>query len=366
MKFGETFAKLDCSLGHACQFCPDEPTCSFDKPYHNKVLIEARLEDIDQIIVVLANKGGVGKSTVSANLAAGLARRGFRVGMADADIHGPNQSRFFGFAGARTRTTHSGLKTHHFGADGIEHAVRVGSLAFLLEDDTVPIVWRDAYKHDFIHHLIGSFHWGPLDYLIVDMPPGTGNELITLCDMLEGSNVSAVLVTTPQAVAQMDSLKAGRFCKERGLPVIGAVSNMAGVVCPHCDTEFHVYPDAGLPDALSALDIPLLGQIPLAPELATASDDGMPVVAGAPDSRVAMSFAPMIDAVAALGRDEFGGAVARTLEDVFEKNLADDQLRHALDDLPPEARAEMSEEIAALLGTETRRLAAAAKPGGAR
>lgn len=364
MKFGETLAKLDCSLGHACQFCPDEPTCSFDKPHHNKVLIEARLEDIDQIIVVLANKGGVGKSTVSANLAAGLARRGFRVGMADADIHGPNQSRFFGFAGARTRTRHSGLKTQHFDADGIEHAVRVGSLAFLLEDDTVPIVWRDAYKHDFIHHLIGSFDWGPLDYLIVDMPPGTGNELITLCDMLEGSNVSSVLVTTPQAVAQMDSLKAGRFCKERGLPVIGAVSNMAGVVCPHCDAEFHVYPDAGLPDALAALDIPLLGQIPLAPELATASDSGMPVVAGAPESRVAMSFAPVIDAVAAVGSENFGEAVARTLDDVFEKNLADAQLQAALDELPPDARAEMSEEIAALLGTETLRLADAAKPGG--
>ncbi len=364
MKFGETLAKLDCSLGHACQFCPDEPTCSFDKPHHNKVLIEARLEDIDQIIVVLANKGGVGKSTVSANLAAGLARRGFRVGMADADIHGPNQSRFFGFAGAKTRTTHSGLQTHNFEGEGVAEPLRVGSLAFLLEDDTVPIVWRDAYKHDFIHHLIGSFHWGPLDYLIVDMPPGTGNELITLCDMLEGSNVSSVLVTTPQAVAQMDSLKAGRFCKERGLPVIGAVSNMAGVVCPHCETEFHIYPDAGLPDALAALDIPLLSQIPLAPELAQGSDAGIPVVIGNPEGAVAQAFTPLIDAVAAVGREDFGGAVARTLEDVFEQNLADDQLQAALDDLPPEARAEMTEEIAALLGSETKRLAAAAKPGG--
>lgn len=363
MKFGETLAKLDCSLGHACQFCPDEPTCVFDKPRHNKVLIEARLEDIDQIIVVLANKGGVGKSTVSANLAAGLARRGFRVGMADADIHGPNQSRFFGFAGARTRTTHSGLRTQAFEGEGIAHPVRVGSLAFMLEDDTTPIVWRDAYKHDFIHHLIGSFQWGALDYLIVDMPPGTGNELITLCDMLEGSNVSSVLVTTPQAVAQMDSLKAGRFCKERGLPVIGAVSNMAGVVCPHCESEFHIYPDAGLPEALAALNISLLGQIPLAPELAQGSDGGVPVVVGAPDSPVAQAFAPLIDAVAKVGREDFNGAVARTLDDVFELNLADNQLHAALEALPPEARANMSEQIAAMLLGESERLANAAESG---
>ncbi|WP_368484660.1 P-loop NTPase, partial [Salipiger sp. HF18] len=192
--------KTDCGLGHACQFCPKESSCTLDKPYHNKVLIERRLQEIDQIIVVLANKGGVGKSTVSANLAAGLARNGFRVGVADADIHGPNQSRFFGFSGAKIRTTKAGLQTHGFVADGNAHPVEVGSLAFMLEDDTTPIVWRDAYKHDFIHHLIGSFDWGSLDFLVVDMPPGTGNELITLCDMLEGSNVSAVLVTSPQAV----------------------------------------------------------------------------------------------------------------------------------------------------------------------
>jgi Mrp family chromosome partitioning ATPase len=362
MKFGEKLAKLDCSLGHACQFCPQEATCTLDKPHHNKLLIEARLEDIDQIIVVLANKGGVGKSTVSANLAAGLATRGFRVGMADADIHGPNQSRFFGFAGKHTRTTFRGLGTHDFAAAGIAHPVRVGSLAFLLADDTVPIVWRDAWKHDFIHHLIGSFDWGPLDFLVIDMPPGTGNELITLCDMLEGANVSSVLVTTPQAVAQMDSLKAGRYCRERGLPVIGAVENMAGVVCPHCEGEFHVFPEAGLSEALDALDIRRIARIPLAPNLAIASDSGAPVVVADRESAAALAFAPLIDAVAALGRAEFSGAVARTMEEVFAMNLSDQQMADALDSLPDDARAALAEEIGTLLGGESARLQAAAQP----
>lgn len=346
--------KEDCGLGHACEFCPKEENCTLDKPYHNKVLIETRLEEIDQIIVVLANKGGVGKSTISANLAAGLARDGFRVGVADADIHGPNQSRFFGFAGAKIRTSAGGLDTHDFEADGIEHPIKVGSLAFMVEDDTTPIVWRDAYKHDFIHHLIGSFDWGSLDFMVVDMPPGTGNELITLCDMLEGSNVSAVLVTSPQAVAQMDSLKAGRFCNERGLPVVGAVVNMAGVECPNCHEEFHLFPEAGLDDALKALDIKRLAQIPLAPELALGSDRGEPVVSAAPDTTVARAFAPAIQAVAQLGREDFGQAVAAAMSDVFAENLNSDGLQEALKDLPDGDG--LSRETAELLDLEWARL----------
>ena len=361
MQFGEKLAKLDCTLGHACQFCPQEDTCTLDKPYHNRRLIEARLEEIDQIIVVLANKGGVGKSTVSANLAAGLAMRGFRVGVADADIHGPNQSRFFGFAGAHTRTTWSGLKTREFTADGIAHPLRVGSLAFLLAEDTIPIVWRDAYKHDFIHHLIGSFDWGSLDYLVVDMPPGTGNELITLCDMLEGSNVSSVLVTTPQAVAQMDTLKAGRFCRERGLPIIGAVENMAGVICPHCDGAFHVFPEAGLNQALAAFDIPFIARIPLSPELATGSDRGAPLVSSAASSAVARAFDPLIEAVAALGRKDFSGSVARALEDVFSQNLGEHALQEALAAFPEEERSALAEELGSLLDGEGQRLQQAAR-----
>ncbi|EBA07062.1 P-loop NTPase [Sagittula stellata] len=352
--------KTDCGLGHACQFCPKEAGCKLDKPYHNKVLIERRLQEIDQIIVVLANKGGVGKSTVSANLAAGLAREGFRVGVADADIHGPNQSRFFGFAGAKIRTTPAGLQTHGFVADGIDHPVEVGSLAFMLEDDTTPIVWRDAYKHDFIHHLIGSFDWGSLDFLVVDMPPGTGNELITLCDMLEGSNVSAVLVTSPQAVAQMDSLKAGRFCRERGLPVIGAAVNMAGVQCPNCHEEFHLFPDAGVAEALGKLDIRKLAEIPLSPDLALGSDRGEPVVTAMPDSVVARAFAPMIEAVSALGRAGFHEAVAATMQDVFAENLNDEDLQAAMSAL---AEGDvLGAELSDLLNQEASRLKQASQP----
>ncbi|MGI9484986.1 MAG: P-loop NTPase [Geminicoccaceae bacterium] len=350
---------IDCGLGHACQFCDQESVCTLDKPRHNRVLIENRLAEIDQIIIVLANKGGVGKSTVAANLAAGLAVCGFKVGVADADIHGPNQSRFFGFAGDKVKVTDQGIATREFVDSSIGHPVKVGSLAFLLASEDTPVVWRDAYKHDFIHHLAGSFDWGPLDFLIIDMPPGTGNELITLCDMLEGANVSALLVTTPQAVALMDSMKAARFCHERGLPILGVVQNMAGVVCPHCEGAFHVFPEADAEARLreaAADDIATLTRIPLALELATASDDGRPVVIATPDGTVANAFDPVIDACVGLGCSDFEGAVARSLDDAFAENIEAGLIDDALAGLDPAKRAEMETELAELMGEETLRL----------
>ena len=350
----------DCGLGHACGFCPQEQTCKLNKRSHNQKLVEARLGHIDQIILVLANKGGVGKSTVAANLAAGLAARGFRTGMADADIHGPNQSRFFGFAGAHVRVDRHGLETKDFSDTALTYPVKVGSLAFLLQSDESPVVWRDAFKHDFIHHLVGSFDWGQLDFLIIDMPPGTGNELITLTDLLEGCNTSALLVTTPQAVAQMDSLKAARFCAERGLPVIGCVENMAGVTCPHCQGAFHIFPDAGLAGRLAELGITSLAQLPLDPALAAGSDNGRPVVLDG-SVPVAGAFGPVIDACAALGRRDFGGTVARGLDEVFEKNLADEEMERALAAIGGQDREVVSRELARMLEGESRRLHSAAE-----
>lgn len=350
---------IDCGLGHACQFCPQQNVCALDKPHHNRVLIEKRLGEIDQIIIVLANKGGVGKSTVSANVAAGLAKPGFKVGVADADIHGPNQSRFFGFAGAKVRVSDDGIGTHDFSDASIPHPIKIGSLAFLLASDDTPIVWRDAYKYDFIHHLAGSFDWGPLDFLIIDMPPGTGNELITLCDMLEGANVSALLVTTPQAVALMDSMKAARFCQERGLPMIGVVENMAGVICPHCAGEFHIFPDADAEKKLqeaSGGTVRTLGQIPLAIDLASASDDGVPIVVSAPDTPVGKAFLSAVEACAAVGRTDFDGAVARSLDDAFAKNLSDHHLDEGLAQLDQVTQADLRNELTELLGDEAARL----------
>lgn len=341
-------APADCGRGHACEFCPDESTCSLDKPRHEKHLIESRLGQIGQILLVMANKGGVGKSTVSANLAAGLAARGYRVGVADADIHGPNQSRFFGFVGERIRLGGYGLTTQDFQAEGIEYPIKVGSLAFMMESDDTPIVWRDAYKHDFMHHLIGSFDWGALDFLVVDMPPGTGNELITLADMLEGQDVAALLATTPQEVALMDSLKAVRFCQERSLPLLGVVENMSGITCPHCSGEFHLFPRGHLAAALAEHDVESLAQIPFSPALASGSDSGRPIVIDAPDSPEALAFAPAVEACVAHAKALFAEAAAHSLNALVDD--AGSEIDAALADMPEEQRDELRGQLDELLG----------------
>ena len=351
---GLAMRPADCGLGHACQFCPREPECTLDKPHHEKRLLEQRLAQIGQIILVMANKGGVGKSTVSANLAAGLAARGFRVGVADADIHGPNQSRFFNQVGRRVRVSERGLDTLESFGDRLPHPVKVGSLAFMMERDDTPIVWRDAYKHDFMHHLIGSFDWGPLDFLVVDMPPGTGNELITLSDLLEQQAVAAVIATTPQQVALMDSLKAIRFCQERGLPLIGVVENMAGVTCPHCGGEFQLFPRSHLAEALAELGVNSVASIPLSPLLAMASDSGAPLTMDQPDSLEAKAFAPAVDACIEHARQAGVQAATEELQSVMEADA--DELEAMLNELPEEERAQARRDLEQLLAGERARL----------
>lgn len=343
----------DCGRGHACQFCPEEEQCTLDKGKHEKRLIESRLAQIGQIIMVMANKGGVGKSTVSANLAAGLAAEGYRVGVADADIHGPNQSRFFGFVGERIRLSTQGLPPKAFTYAGLKHPVRVGSLAFMMERDDTPIVWRDAYKHDFMHHLIGSFDWGQLDFLVIDMPPGTGNELITLADMLEGHDVAALLATTPQEVALMDSIKAVRFCQERSLPLIGVVENMAGVTCPNCAEHFHVFPRAHLAEALAAAEVQSIAQIPLSLKLSTASDCGVPLILAEKDSPEAQAFAPMVKACLAHTQAVFAEAAAQSLHDMRQTQLPETDIEQALSQVPAEQQEALRQQLQDLLGIST-------------
>ncbi len=343
----------DCGRGHACQFCPEDDHCTLEKGQHEKRLIESRLADIGQIIMVMANKGGVGKSTVSANLAAGLAAEGYRVGVADADIHGPNQSRFFGFVGEQIRLSKKGLPPKAFTFTGLKYPVLVGSLAFMMERDDTPIVWRDAYKHDFMHHLIGSFDWGPLDYLVIDMPPGTGNELITLADMLEGYDVAALLATTPQEVALMDSIKAVRFCQERSLPLIGVVENMAGVTCPHCEGHFHVFPRAHLADALASAGVESVAQIPLSLALSTASDRGVPAILADQNSPEALAFAPMVQSCIKHTQAVFAEAAKQSLHDFTQASVPMSEIELALSQVPADQQDALREQLESLLGIST-------------
>ncbi len=266
----------DCGRGHACNFCPQEESCKLDQANHSKVHMEQRLSKMNWIIPVMANKGGVGKSTVSANLAVALAQQGYAVGLADGDIHGPNAARLFGLHNEKVKVSERGVHAPTYPIDG-RGSLRVGSLAFFLEQADTPVVWRDAYKHDYVHHMLGSFDWGVLDFLIVDMPPGTGNELITLSDALKGCNTSAVLVSSADAIALQDSLKAARYCKETALPVLGLVENYAGTICPHCGSEFEMFPRAPEVEEFQQQGIETLARLPFTPVIGSGAASGKPV-----------------------------------------------------------------------------------------
>ena len=266
----------DCGRGHACSFCPQEDSCTLDKSNHSKVHMEQRLGKINWFIPVMANKGGVGKSTVSANLAVALARQGYAVGLADADIHGPNAPRLFGMQDQKVKVTGRGVNAPEYEIDG-RGSLRVGSLAFFLEVSDTPVVWRDAYKHDYIHHMLGSFDWGVLDFLIIDMPPGTGNELITLFDVLKGCNTSALLVSSADAIALQDTLKAARYCLDTALPLLGLVENYAGTICPHCGGEFDMFPRAPEVDKFAEMNIKTLARLPFSPAFGESAAAGSPI-----------------------------------------------------------------------------------------
>ena len=350
-------AALDCGLGHACTFCKLEDNCALDKPAHNRRLIEDRLQAIGGVILVLANKGGVGKSTVAANLAASLAARGHRTALADADIHGPNAAQFFGQQGERVRVGERGIHPRRYRfADG-GRDLPIGSLGFFLDGPDVPVVWRDAYKFDYVHHLIGSYDWGSLDFLVIDMPPGTGNELITLCDILEGVETRALLVTTPQAVALLDTLKAARFCRERGLPVAGVVENMAGMTCPHCDGRIEMFPRDPLADRLGENGIETLVRLPFSPALAFASDAGRPAADdGDRQGDEAGQFALLAERLVAAFAREQSAAMTGELAESLGVEAQMEGIEAALAAQPDVDQAAVGAEIRALIGGEVERL----------
>ncbi len=286
----------DCGRGHACSFCPENEGCRLSQADHDRHLIERRLEGIAAVVAVMANKGGVGKSTVAANLAVALARQGLRVGLADADVHGPNAPRLFGLQHERVKVARKGIAAPTYRTKDGCAEVQVGSLGFFLPESDTPIVWRDPYKFDYIHHLVGSYDWGPLDVLLIDMPPGTGNELITLCDLLEGRPLSALLVSPADAVALQDTLKAARFCRERGVPILGLVENFAGLICPHCEGEIELFPRDPAIKLFEAEGIETLGRMPFAPSVSAAVSAGHPIVGLDCDDSAANPFLRLAEA----------------------------------------------------------------------
>src|SRR3989449_1427946 len=277
-------ASQPCTYLWACALCDENETCQKDKEGHSRWLVNKRMAVIRHKILVMSNKGGVGKSTVTTNLAVSLALLGKEVGVADMDIHGPNIPKMVGGEGQKLKISATG---------GIipfqAYNIKVASMAFLLQNSDDPIVWRDAYKYEFINQLIGGVEWQELDYLLVDLPPGTGNESVTTMDLI-GDVTGCIIVTTPQEVALLDSRKSVNFVKDSEFPVIGIVENMSGMTCPHCHKEIEVFKKGGGEAAALEMSVPFLGRIPLDPDIAVQCDAGEPYAMFCSDTDTAAAF----------------------------------------------------------------------------
>lgn len=274
----------DCTIPFTCELCEKQLSCQLDQIEHNKWAIAQRMKEITYKIVVMSNKGGVGKSTVTTNLGVALARKGYKVGIADADIHGPNIPMMLGVEGKRLKGDSGGVVPLE-----VLPNLKVASLSFLIENPSMPVIWRDSAKWDFLCELMGSVCWGSLDYLLVDLPPGTGNEAISIIELI-GKVDGSVIVTTPQDVVLLDVKKAVFFSRDSNVPIIGIIENMSSLVCPHCNEKIDVFKTGGGKKICMELGVAFLGKIPLDPVIAEKCDMGEAFVSAYPDSDAAKAF----------------------------------------------------------------------------
>ncbi len=247
-------------------------------------------------IVVLSGKGGVGKSTVAATLAMSLAAQGRRVGLLDVDIHGPSIPQLLGVKASRaeladTRSDHAPLKPV-----AARTNLSVMSVGFLLKDSDSAVIWRGPMKYNMIKQFIRDVEWGPLDYLIVDSPPGTGDEPLTVAQLLD-TDTAAVIVTTPQDLAVSDVRKCVTFCRQLDLPVLGVIENMSGFVCPACGEKIDIFKSGGGERMAEEMELRFLGSIPIDPQLVGAGDSGTSYLERFADTDTGDAFGSAVDAI---------------------------------------------------------------------
>ncbi|MGI8423808.1 MAG: Mrp/NBP35 family ATP-binding protein [Chloroflexota bacterium] len=258
------------------------------------------LPGVRNVIAVASGKGGVGKSTVAANLAVALAASGARVGLLDADIYGPSIPGLMGLAEhkpvVRQRPGSQSAEDQVF-APPIAHGVKVNSLGFLLEDPTQPVIYRGPMVASAVKQLLTDTDWGDVDYLIVDLPPGTGDATLTLAQSIPLSGV--VIVSQPQEVSLQIAIKALKAFQTLKVKILGIVENMSYFICDSCDKRHDIFSHGGARLAAERLEVPFLGEIPLSSDVRESSDSGTPVVALKTESVQAKAFTDIAQALAA-------------------------------------------------------------------
>jgi Mrp family chromosome partitioning ATPase len=254
--------------------------------------LRKRMEDITYKILVNSGKGGVGKTTLSVNLAFALAQKGYQVGLLDTDLHGPNVAKMLGAQGQRMYSAdEQTIEPYEVTAN-----LKAVSLAFAGHEDDAPIIWRGPLKISVIKQFLADVNWGKLDYLIIDSPPGTGDEPLTVCQTIP-ELTGSVVVTTPQEVAILDSRKSINFARQVKVPLLGIIENMSGFVCPHCGKSSEIFGNGGGEKAAKEMGVPFLGRIPIEPALMQAEDAGVSYIAQAPESETSKAIMAIVDRI---------------------------------------------------------------------
>ena len=250
--------------------------------------VREQLSKIKYKILVMSGKGGVGKSTVAVNIAIGLSLQDFMVGLLDVDLHGPNIPKMLGARDLRLSRKPDGK----IGAIKYSPNLKFLSIEPLLPSEDSAVIWRGPLKHSAIRQFIGDIDWGELDYLIIDAPPGTGDEPLTVAKTIPDAYV--VIVTTPQEVSLIDVKKSIRFCQKTKMRILGIVENMSGFICPHCGKPIDLFKKGGGEKLAQEFGLRFLGRIPIDPRVVDTGDTGRPFIAAYPESPTAKAFEELI------------------------------------------------------------------------
>ncbi len=259
---------------------PDEKLRAFVED----MSLQDRMAQIKHKIMVLSGKGGVGKSTVAVNIAVALGLEGKKVGILDADFHGPSIPTLLHLNGKSLKSGENGIEPIDF-----VEGVKVMSIGFFMAEQDKAVIWRGPMKISVIKQLLAEVNWGELDYLIIDFPPGTGDEPLSVAQLIPNAD-GAIIVTTPQDLSLIDVRKSIDFCKQLKLPVLGVIENMSGLVCPHCSQVIDVFKRGGGEKMAGETGVPFLGRIPIEPLIVEASDSGKPFIYHYGETKAAQAF----------------------------------------------------------------------------
>jgi ATP-binding protein involved in chromosome partitioning len=275
-----------------CDSCSKANSCSDPKKtqYEEQQKLKLKMNKIKHKIAVISGKGDVGKSTVTVNLAMAFAMHRYanNVGILDADIHGPSVPKMLGLKGQRLQANPIGI----FPVMG-PLGIKVVSMDFLLPSDEAPVIWRGPLKMKVIQQFLSDIIWGDLDFLFVDLPPGTGDEPLSVMQLIPDMD-GVVIVTMPSEVSQIVVKKAVTFVRQLGVPVIGIIENMSGFICPKCGAEVNIFKVGGGQKIAEELSVPFLGSIPIDPEICRDSDNGMSFLSEHADSPASKAFSKIV------------------------------------------------------------------------